>query len=67
VAVPPADTDDAELGRMQLPWASDWPHTEQFTTTPHDAKLVDLLPVRLGSDELRRRVCVENPARLYGS
>ena len=50
----------------QLLWASDWPHTEQFTTTPHDAELVDLLPAWLGSDDLRRRVCVENPARLYG-
>jgi predicted TIM-barrel fold metal-dependent hydrolase len=50
----------------QLLWASDWPHTERFTPTPHDADLVDLLPDWLGSDDLRRRVCVANPARLYG-
>ncbi len=50
----------------QVLWASDWPHTERFTPTPHDADLVDLLPEWLGSDDLVRRVCVTNPARLYG-
>jgi len=50
----------------QLLWASDWPHTELFTTTPDDAELVDLLPAWLGSEDLRHRVCVANPARLYG-
>ena len=50
----------------QLLWASDWPHTERFTPTPHDADLVDLLPAWLGSDDLIQRVCVANPARLYG-
>jgi predicted TIM-barrel fold metal-dependent hydrolase len=50
----------------QLLWASDWPHTERFTPTPHDADLVDLLPEWLGNDDLIQRVCVTNPARLYG-
>lgn len=50
----------------QVLWASDWPHTERFTPTPQDADLVDLLPEWLGSDDLIRRVCVTNPARLYG-
>lgn len=50
----------------QLLWASDWPHTERFTPTPHDADLVDLLTDWLGSGELIRRVCVANPERLYG-
>ena len=49
----------------QLLWASDWPHTE-LATTPHDADLVDLLADWLGSDALLQRVCVTNPARLYG-
>jgi predicted TIM-barrel fold metal-dependent hydrolase len=46
-------------------WASDWPHTELFSETPHDADLVDLLHDWLGSADLRQRVCVVNPARLY--
>lgn len=50
----------------QLLWASDWPHIERFTPNPHDADLVDLLPDWLVSDDLVRRVCVANPARLYG-
>ena len=50
----------------RLLWASDWPHTERFEPTPHDADLVDLLPDWLDSDDLRERVCVANPARLYG-
>jgi predicted TIM-barrel fold metal-dependent hydrolase len=49
----------------RLLWASDWPHTERFTPTPYDADLVDLLPEWLGSEDLRRRVCVANPAGLY--
>jgi predicted TIM-barrel fold metal-dependent hydrolase len=55
-----------EANPEQLLWASDWPHTEMFTTTPHDADLVDLVPSWLGSEALRRSVCVDNPARLYG-
>jgi predicted TIM-barrel fold metal-dependent hydrolase len=49
-----------------LLWASDWPHTERFTPAPPDADLVELLPEWLGSDDLLRRVCVTNPAHLYG-
>ena len=50
----------------QVLWASDWPHTERFKrSTPNDADLVDLLPDWLGSEDLRQRVCVANPARLY--
>ncbi len=55
-----------EANPDQLLWASDWPHTERFSRTPHDADLVDLLPQWLPSEALRRRVCVDNPARLYG-
>ncbi len=50
----------------RLLWASDWPHTEQPESTPHDADLVDLLASWLPGDALRQQVCVVNPARLYG-
>ncbi len=50
----------------QVLWASDWPHTELFAATPHDADLVDLLSEWLPSADLRQRICAANPARLYG-
>jgi predicted TIM-barrel fold metal-dependent hydrolase len=50
----------------RLLWASDWPHSELFDAVPQDADLVDLVPTWLPDAALRQRVCVENPARLYG-
>jgi predicted TIM-barrel fold metal-dependent hydrolase len=49
----------------RLLWGSDWPHTELRAATPHDADLVDLLVATLDAATLRR-VCVDNPASLYG-
>jgi len=56
----------ADANPDQILWASDWPHTEQASRTPHDADLVDLLPQWLADADLRQRACVTNPARLYG-
>ena len=50
----------------RLVWGSDWPHTELRATTPHDADLVDLLVATLPDAATLRRVCVDNPASLYG-
>jgi predicted TIM-barrel fold metal-dependent hydrolase len=50
----------------QLLWASDWPHSERTQSTPYDADLVDLLPAWVPDAATRRRICVDNPARLYG-
>lgn len=50
----------------RLLWGSDWPHSELFATPPRTADLVDLLPAWLPDEALRRLVCVDNPARLYG-
>ena len=49
----------------QLVWGSDWPHTE-LQATPHDADLVDLLVATLPDAAMLKRVCVDNPASLYG-
>ncbi|HEX7438393.1 MAG TPA: amidohydrolase family protein, partial [Caldimonas sp.] len=51
----------------RLLWASDWPHSERTQSTPHDADLVDLLAVWVPDAATRRRICVDNPARLYGT
>ena len=49
----------------RLDWGSDWPHTE-LQATPHDADLVDLLVATLPDATTLHRVCVDNPASLYG-
>ncbi|MBV9889822.1 MAG: amidohydrolase family protein [Rhizobacter sp.] len=49
----------------RLLWGSDWPHTE-LRATPHEADLVDLLVATLPDVAVLRRVCVDNPASLYG-
>ena len=55
-----------EANAAQLLWGSDWPHCELFDAPPCDADLVDLLPGWIPDEALRRQVCVDNPARLYG-
>lgn len=49
-------------------WGTDWPHSNIFApgTTPNDGELVDLLLDFAPDEAVRRRILVENPARLYG-
>ena len=49
-------------------WGTDWPHPNLFGAThmPDDGHLLDLLGEWAPSDELRRKILVDNPARLYG-
>jgi predicted TIM-barrel fold metal-dependent hydrolase len=46
-------------------WGSDWPHPTE-TDKPDDAVLFDLLGVWTPDDTTRRRILVDNPAKLYG-
>jgi predicted TIM-barrel fold metal-dependent hydrolase len=57
---------EAALDRVV--WGSDWPHvkTEWTIPMPNDGDLADLLAVWVPDAEIRRRVLVDNPARLYG-
>ena len=48
----------------RLVWASNWPHPGQ-ATPPTAAELVALRDRWLPTEELRRRVLVDNPAALY--
>jgi 2-pyrone-4,6-dicarboxylate lactonase len=52
----------------RLVWGSDWPHvkTEWTIPMPNDGELADLLEAWVPDEELRKRVLVDNPARLYG-
>jgi predicted TIM-barrel fold metal-dependent hydrolase len=49
-------------------WGSDWPHGNTFTPgrTPNEGDLLDLLAEIAPDESLRKRILVDNPARLFG-
>ena len=47
-------------------WASDWPHPVSTSQPPNEADLIELLYRATNSDEERRKILVDNPARLFG-
>lgn len=55
-----------EAAPDRLVWGSDWPHVMQWHTMPNDGDLLDLLADWAPDEALRRRILVDNPARLYG-
>ncbi|MBV6307232.1 amidohydrolase family protein [Candidimonas humi] len=57
------------LAPERLLWGSDWPHvmaTLESRRMPDDAALLDFLQDWAPEPELRRRILVDNPAKLYG-
>jgi len=46
-------------------WGTDWPHPNMKSHMPDDGVLVDVIPRIAPTEELRRRLLVDNPARLY--
>lgn len=46
-------------------WSTDWPHVNYEKPMPNDAELVNQLYRYLPDHEARRKVLVDNPARLY--
>jgi predicted TIM-barrel fold metal-dependent hydrolase len=50
----------------RLLWGSDWPHVSMRADMPDVGHLVDLFDRWTGDEALRRRILVDNPARLYG-
>ncbi|MGQ7792004.1 amidohydrolase family protein [Faunimonas sp. B44] len=47
-------------------WGSDWPHVLHWREMPNDGALLNLLAEWVPDAETRRRILVDNPARLYG-
>lgn len=49
-------------------WGTDWPHSNNFTPgkTPNDGDLADLLLQFAPDEKIRKKILVDNPARLYG-
>ena len=50
----------------QLVWGSDWPHPRMEGEMPNAGHLLDLFNEWTEDDEIRRRILVDNPAKLYG-
>lgn len=46
-------------------WGTDWPHPNLKNHMPDDGLLVDFIPQIAVTDELQRRLLVDNPMRLY--
>jgi 2-pyrone-4,6-dicarboxylate lactonase len=46
-------------------WGTDWPHPNLKSHMPDDGKLVDFIPGISTTEELRRKLLVDNPMRLY--
>lgn len=46
-------------------WGTDWPHPNMKSHMPDDGKLVDIIPLVARTDELQRKLLVNNPMRLY--
>jgi predicted TIM-barrel fold metal-dependent hydrolase len=49
-------------------WGTDWPHSNNFAPghTPNDGDLIDLLAAFAPDATTRRKILVDNPAKLYG-
>ena len=49
-------------------WGTDWPHGNTFTPgrVPNEGDLLDLLAVIASDAATRKRILVDNPARLFG-
>jgi predicted TIM-barrel fold metal-dependent hydrolase len=49
-------------------WGTDWPHGSTFKLgrVPNEGALLDLLGEMVPEQSMRRRILVDNPARLYG-
>jgi predicted TIM-barrel fold metal-dependent hydrolase len=53
-------------GPDRIVWASDWPHAFIKGAMPNTTDLLDLLVEWVPHEAARRRILVDNPARLYG-
>lgn len=47
-------------------WGTDWPHPNIAKHMPNDGDLVDLVPHIAPDETHRRKLLIDNPARLYG-
>jgi predicted TIM-barrel fold metal-dependent hydrolase len=50
----------------RLVWGGDWPHPRMETAMPDVGHLLDLFQEWTPDTATRKRILVDNPARLYG-
>ena len=57
-----------EVAPDRVIWGSDWPHGNTFQpgTVPNDGTLLDFLGAAAPDEASRKRILVDNPARLFG-
>lgn len=48
-------------------WGTDWPHPNMKSHMPDDGVLVDRIPEIAPTEELQRKLLIDNPMRLYWS
>ena len=46
-------------------WGTDWPHPNMQDKVPDDGHLVDMIPRIAPTEDLQRKLLVDNPERLY--
>src|SRR6185436_11931897 len=56
----------AKAAPERMLWATNWPHPTPGAPVPDDAWMLDMLLDWIPDEAARRKVLVENPARLYG-
>ena len=69
---PPEYADVVPFGRRlvetfpdRVLWGTDWPHPNMKSHMPDDGALVDVIPRMARTEDLQRRLLVDNPLRLY--
>jgi 2-pyrone-4,6-dicarboxylate lactonase len=55
----------AETFPDRVIWGTDWPHPNMKSHMPDEGDLVDLVPRIAPTEDLQRRLLVDNPTRLY--
>ena len=55
-----------EAAPDRILWGTDWPHPNINGVMPNDGDLVDLLLKYAPDQDIRNKILVDNPARLYG-
>ena len=46
-------------------WGTDWPHPNMRSHMPDDGVLLDMIPRIAPTEELQRKLLIDNPMRLY--
>ena len=46
-------------------WGTDWPHPNMQDNIPDDGHIVDMIPRIAPTEELQRKLLIDNPERLY--